>query len=702
MAMRERSSLLAASSPQERFDSAELVVIGRITDATARCDGPLIMTYLQVQVEESLKNPQGVRDLTARTHRGTIGDYSFWVEDLPILKTGDRAFLYLFRERPTDDVYNVGSYSGALVRDDLPDESISGREILETFQLRFITNEDGSLVAGIPRGSSKQVTLNLESFFGYNTETIVSVSSFGKSDRHGVFNTSNLTRLEEFGISIEPTSVVITPAVNGTAQAKFLVSASEDAALGAYEIVVSATKEDGYSYLSGGAGEAYFRVNVTENDNYDASQYAAMSLNIEKHGKREFYQDRKVFLPTNFTLSDSSVLGPDTTLSWPSIGPNYIIRNDSDSSSTVVFDYYKSLGFTGLAGIQYDEHFRIVDIPPPPALAGRYFGFDWNQTALDGTRAGPGRYSVQLTMPVMISNGSSDDRIILTSTPDFFTILEGTPDDLAHEFSLKLSVSKTDLETGEPFTYQLLLLNNANHPEVFTIDHNLLNIIKADALDLDHAQPCVLGSTGGIAGVWYFIHEHPLQPGASRVIEADGITGAPKYPGTYYFTGPVVLSVADEPLKGMSENDGIRASCLEVYVDPVILNVKAAVYEGISLVVGTDKPVYKQSETVTFSLFIENNSDRPFKLSEVQPTIHIIDVPSGKQVYSLSYVADYADYPTIQPHSRYNLTSSIPLKWDQTIFSHEGESRAELGKYVIKATFTLPYLESAEHSITIE
>jgi hypothetical protein len=77
----------------------------------------------------------------------------------------------------------------------------------------------------------------LQSFFGYDSPTNLTISSFAKYADQGVFNTANLTVLDDFGISIEPASIVITPPANGTSVATFSIEASEQAVVGVNDIL---------------------------------------------------------------------------------------------------------------------------------------------------------------------------------------------------------------------------------------------------------------------------------------------------------------------------------------------------------------------------------------------------------------------------------------------------------------------------------
>lgn len=450
-----------------------------------------------------------------------------------------------------------------------------------------------------------------------------------------------------------------------------------------------------------------------EKQNAGASQMLteSISVNIEKHGTRDFYQDQKVFLPTNFTLSDSTAFSKGTTIAWPSIGPNYIISESS--SGTTVFDYYASLGIDGeLNGIEYDEYVRTEEVPPS-AISGRYFGLEWDQTANNGTRVGPGSYQVFLVMPVTVTEKEGSSALVmLRSESESFRILEGGASDLKHDLSLLLDVSKTDLETGEPFNFSLILVNNEDHAEYFSIDGGGMEFLSQEYPQPSAVhEPCYIAGANGITDYeqWhmsvyanYFAGRNPLHAGSSVATHDNTLMEAPKRPSTYQLDGSLMLTIADQEVEGRAELDSVRVSCYEVKVArPVTLNVTAPVYEGVSLVLNTDKEVYNRGETLSFELFLENNSDIPFKLSEIQPTIHIKDI-SGKQITDIYFIRDSHNLPTVQPHSTFNISASVPLTWDQRMYQGNEEYKTiEPGEYLIKATFIFPYLESEERTITI-
>ncbi|MGH9878945.1 MAG: hypothetical protein ACRD5H_15050, partial [Nitrososphaerales archaeon] len=265
---------LVYKTTKELYDGADLVVIGRITDSAARCEGSQIWTHMQIAVEDSAKNPQNIKTLTGKSYGGRIGNYGVWMEDSPIFNKGDRAFLYLYKEKPDDAIYRISPYSGALSVNDSPDKNISAKEILRTFRLLSVTTGNSSIV-DIQRGNSKETTLTIESFFGYDSPTNVTITSFTYhndtvNDDNGTSTTeyADVSSLTGFGLSVESSYTVIQPVVNGTVQTQLTITASNQAAIGVYDIVFSAKPEHPYSYLAGGIGQTLLRINVTGDEGH--------------------------------------------------------------------------------------------------------------------------------------------------------------------------------------------------------------------------------------------------------------------------------------------------------------------------------------------------------------------------------------------------------------------------------------------------
>jgi hypothetical protein len=257
--------------------------------------------------------------------------------------------------------------------------------------------------------------------------------------------------------------------------------------------------------------------------------------------------------------------------------------------------------------------------------------------------------------------------------------------------TLQFHVSKTNLSTQEDYLTSYYLINNGARTVALTVDGSIGFYESLNGKTPERMGP-------DLSCLWKYASEieYPdafLKPGQMKnLTEISSESQARREPGIYYITPFVILSV--------QEND--RVKCIEIDGNTIALNVTAPVYEGVTLVLQTDKQVYKPGENITLDLYIDNNSDKPFKLSEIGPLISINEATSGREVNRLGYVADYFEYPTIQPHTRFNLNSTN-MTWDQTTFLEDGTRiRVEPGRFLLQATFTFPYLESLENTITIQ
>jgi hypothetical protein len=358
----------------------------------------------------------------------------------------------------------------------------------------------------------------------------------------------------------------------------------------------------------------------------------------------------------------------------------------------VIYDYYQALGIdANMKNIQYDEFTKGADFPPYPTTGGRYFGFTWNQTDMHGAKVEAGEYEVQLTMPILVGDVAPGDdkrvRVLLTSDPERFTLLEGPPTNLQHNLVLKQFVNQTELQTGEPYEYSLTLVNTGDQEEYFTI----------------LSYPCPWPESGGLVYPWYF-SDLPLKPGESFVI-TQSTSESPKYPGVQHLNGSYTLAVPDEPLQGKSDDDGVRASCIELEPNPIVLEITAPAFEDVNLVLESDKSRYSQNETVHLSLYIENNSDKPFTLAEVNPSLQI--TASNGTTITLAWAADYLGSITVDPHSVFRLDSSYSLEWDLNDAYQippdpaDGQVQADTGTYDVEATFISPYLKSKTLTIIV-
>lgn len=109
-ALLERPNALTSN---RLYDIADVVVTGRIANSSVTINDSKIWTYMNVQVEEYLKNPQTSWNLTIKSMGGTLGNISSVVEDSPLFKEGDRVLLFLNKE-PGEIAYRVSPFSDLL------------------------------------------------------------------------------------------------------------------------------------------------------------------------------------------------------------------------------------------------------------------------------------------------------------------------------------------------------------------------------------------------------------------------------------------------------------------------------------------------------------------------------------------------------------------------------------------------------------
>jgi hypothetical protein len=101
------------STAKRLYDMADVVATGRIANSSATINDSKIWTYMEVQVEDYLKNPQISPNLTIKSMGGSVGNISSVVEDSPMFKEGDRVLLFLNKE-PGDRAYRISPYSGLI------------------------------------------------------------------------------------------------------------------------------------------------------------------------------------------------------------------------------------------------------------------------------------------------------------------------------------------------------------------------------------------------------------------------------------------------------------------------------------------------------------------------------------------------------------------------------------------------------------
>jgi hypothetical protein len=254
---------------------------------------------------------------------------------------------------------------------------------------------------------------------------------------------------------------------------------------------------------------------------------------------------------------------------------------------------------------------------------------------------------------------------------------------------LDFDTTKTNVSTTEPYGTSYHLVNNGRFTLPIEI-HDYIGVYQSFNGATAHRygpEVSCLWKRSEIRSP-----DAILKPGQMlNLTDTSSQSSAPKIPGIYSYTPFVFVSVQTAE----------RVKCVEILGNTIEMNVTAPVYEGVQLVIETDKQSYHRGENVTLQLYIENNSDKPFETSEIEPMVKIVEESIGADVYSAGFVADYFDYPVVQPHSRFTLFPQVV--WSQEVFQQDGSlQKANPGSYVISATFTYPYLESQEYIITIE
>lgn len=260
---------------------------------------------------------------------------------------------------------------------------------------------------------------------------------------------------------------------------------------------------------------------------------------------------------------------------------------------------------------------------------------------------------------------------------------------------LEFDVTKTDVSTAESYGTSYYLVNNGSRTVSLTVDGYIGAYVSANGMTPVRLGPdpsCTWKHATRIAQP-----DVVLRPGEMmNLTEISSVSEAPKYPGTYYISPFVILSVQAED----------RVKCLEVVGNTVALNVTGPAYEGVRLVLKTDKESYTVDEDVHMSLYIENVSDEPFVLTE-QDTRITIQSDNGMGTIVAGLTVDSFGPTTVEPHSIYRLDDAVPLVWDlgdvYQIPPQDDDNNVEAisGTYFISASFTYPYLESETLEISV-
>jgi hypothetical protein len=245
-----------------------------------------------------------------------------------------------------------------------------------------------------------------------------------------------------------------------------------------------------------------------------------------------------------------------------------------------------------------------------------------------------------------------------------------------YNLSLEHELGKRRVAVGEPVNGSLYLVNNGGRNQTLTIDG-------------------IYGSSSPLNSCSYFefspLYEPIVLPPGARVNLNETITWMQWHPKTYNSTWYAVLSVVGEVDR--------KADCLQLASNTVALDVISRPSpQGVSLVLSTDKQEYQTNETVHFTAYVDNNSDRPFELNNFEFGVFVTD-KTGKEIVSLTWVSSDGN-DVIKPYS----TQAVPLDsaiWDQRYPDDGKWVQLTAGEYAVHAEYWSPFLKSKPITIKI-
>ncbi|MGI0012686.1 MAG: hypothetical protein ACREBU_04470 [Nitrososphaera sp.] len=160
----------------------------------------------------------------------------------------------------------------------------------------------------------------------------------------------------------------------------------------------------------------------------------------------------------------------------------------------------------------------------------------------------------------------------------------------------------------------------------------------------------------------------------------------------------------------VQETEGV--DCYYLSSPSVNVNVTAPSYDNMKLVLDVDKESYSRNELVKFTIYVENNSDKPLSITLDEIMIHIRDVHGNGILWfnaGLSLSSGYTNV-VIKPHSKYTFENIAEehqgtsfWDWDQRNITPEGMPvPMEPGMYQVYATFTSPPMKSDAGTIVLQ
>jgi len=144
----------------------------------------------------------------------------------------------------------------------------------------------------------------------------------------------------------------------------------------------------------------------------------------------------------------------------------------------------------------------------------------------------------------------------------------------------------------------------------------------------------------------------------------------------------------------------------------VNVSVTAPSYDNVKLVLEANKKSYSKNDTVSFTIYVENNSDNPFGIALDEIGVHMRDSHDNGILWFTAGLSSSEGITNvvIKPHSKYTFENialghqdTSFLDWNQRNLTPEGMPvPMEPGTYQVYATFTSPPMKSDAVSIVLQ
>lgn len=228
----EAYALQVYMNARELYEISDVVAVGSATYLQVpACDNGHIVTLTRFSIEDYLKSAQEERIITIKTFGGTLGSFSYWVEDQPQFESGARYLLFLDKD---DGSYRARAFK---VPADL-DASMLLRDIeieLEKREVVIALNEEAN------------IDFIIHSLFNFNSPVEIEISSLVMGDSPEQIVEINDARIEFNNITVTIEDEILLPDANDTVQGRISVKTTDHSEVGTYFVNMVARSPDSLS-----------------------------------------------------------------------------------------------------------------------------------------------------------------------------------------------------------------------------------------------------------------------------------------------------------------------------------------------------------------------------------------------------------------------------------------------------------------------